>query len=121
MQRNRYGRFQKGNKGGPGRPRKSRVESEQLHAIAIEPPDGADSCAWCEYIRTGRWFAAERGGGLLEVQKEDPMRIAWIQFRVELCEDGRKRLEIVGERVEYDGVAEYYAGIVRNAHGDDEA
>lgn len=49
------------------------------------------------------------------------MRIAWIQFRVELCEDGRKRLEIVGERVEYDGVAEYYAGIVRNAHGDDEA
>ena len=119
MQRNRYGKFVIGNKGGPGRPRKERVESLELKAFAIEPFDDADGCAWLDYIRCGRWAAVDCGG-VFEVLSKCAWQTRYIQFRVKILGNGRKVLERIGERIADDeALMNLPCEVEENAHDDD--
>lgn len=100
-QRDTKGQFVKGCKGGPGRPKKDRVRSSEFRLIRLEPPYEADGLVWIDWIRDGKWWARECGDGVLEVQTNDPLRLSFIQFRVEGC-PGDRRLVVAGLRVEQD-------------------
>ena len=81
MQRNKNGRFAKGNGGGPGRPKKQeRTRSADFHLMAVEPPEGCDVNVMLDWMRSGKWWAVDLGDGYYEVRTDDAIRESYIQF-----------------------------------------
>jgi len=106
MQRTKYGRFAKGNKGGPGRPRKCKVQSVECKVkyrlMHLEPPKEAENLVWVDWIMHRRWAAVVGDDGGLEVRNHELLREVFLRFRVELREDGVKECRVIGERVVAD-------------------
>ena len=105
MQRTKYGRFAKGNKGGPGRPKKRREQSAEcrvMRAMHLEPPKEAENLVWVDWVLHRRWAAVVCDDGVLEVRNNELLREVFLRFRVELRDDGVKECVVIGERIAAD-------------------
>ena len=108
MKRANKGRFAKGNKGGPGRPRKvargeGRGAGKKYKLMALEPPKGCDPSVYLDWMRYGKWYAVDLGDENLEVRSDDALFESYIQFRVEFKKCGLKHCVPFGIRTVEEG------------------
>ena len=110
MKRANKGRFAKGNKGGPGRPRKnSQNVKPQWRLMTIRPPRGCDASVYLDWLQYGRWYATVlfdfapkkfNGYTMFEVPSDEVLFKSYIQFKVEDVDGVKKCIPCQIRRVE---------------------